>query len=166
MTNFFTACHDLNALKHEYRRLALLHHPDCGGTDDMMKTINAAYEIRFEQLKREHNAKADADTSGKVRATTETAREFMGIINALLKLDGLTIELCGCWLWISGDTKKHKDALKAAGCRWAAQKKMWSWHHAEDGSSFYRGKKSMTEIRSKYGSTTFSAAGTEELTTA
>ena len=95
---FFATIDNLNGLKAEYRRLALMHHPDRGGDLDTMKAINIEYESRFEQLKRLHNAKASADTSGKTRATTETAAEFIDIINALLKLDGLTVELCGCCL--------------------------------------------------------------------
>ena len=79
----------------------------------------------------------------------------IAIIAALLKLDGLEIELCGRWLWIGGNTKEHKEALKAAGCRWSSTKKLWSWHFAEEGQRWHKGTKTMTEIRSKYGSTTF-----------
>ena len=74
-------------------------------------------------------------------------------------MDGVEVELCGCWLWISGNTYAYKDHLKALGCSWASKKKMWSWHHQEDGSRFYRGKRSMNEIRSKYGSQLFTADG-------
>ena len=70
-------------------------------------------------------------------------------------MDGLTVELCGRWLWIGGNTREHKDELKACGCRWSSSKKLWSWHFAEEGSHWHRGKKSMEYIRSTYGSTTF-----------
>ena len=158
---FFATIDNLNDLKAEYRRLALMYHPDRGGDLDTMKAINIEYESRFEQLKRLHNAKASADTSGKTRATTETAAEFIDIINALLKLDGLTVELCGCWLWIGGNTKPHKDKLAAIGCHWAPNNKLWSWHHAEDTDRRYRGKKDMAAIRLKYGSVTFTANDAE-----
>ena len=107
-------------------------------------------------LKRSQNEQAAEDTTGRTHATTESAGDFIAIIAALLKLDGLEIELCGRWLWIGGNTREHKEALKAAGCRWSSTKKLWSWHFAEDGV-YHRGKsKSMAEIRSKYGSTSFS----------
>ena len=86
------------------------------------------------------------------------AEEFINIINALCKIPGLIVELCGCWLWISGDTRPHKEELKAAGCRWSSSKKMWYWRHQEDGAHWSRGKKSMGEIRMKYGSQTFAGA--------
>ena len=158
---WFASIQTLTDLKKSFHDLARRYHPDTGNpeaSNAKMKEINAAYTARFEELKRKQNAQAAANPDGPAKATTEAPEEFIEIVSALLRLDGLTVELCGCWLWISGETRKHKDALKAAGCRWAAQKKMWSWHHAEDGSWHYRGKKSIDEIRTKYGSTTFSAA--------
>ena len=121
---YFANIHTLNDLKTAFHALALKFHPDCGGSDEAMKALNAEYTAKFEELKRCQNEAAKADTSGSTKATTEAPEEFINIISALLRLDGLTVELCGCWLWISGNTKEHKEALKAAGCRWAANKKM------------------------------------------
>ena len=62
---------------------------------------------------------------------------------------------------------KHKEALKACGCRWSSTKKLWSWHFQEYGMKWHKGTgKSMDQIRSKYGSTTFTrgaAAGSDAL---
>ncbi|MCR5842793.1 MAG: hypothetical protein K6G66_02420 [Oscillospiraceae bacterium] len=144
---FFTNCKSLDELKAEYRRLIKIHHPDRGGDVETMKAINNEYEIAFEQLKRHHNATHDAE-----HQTTETADEYREILEKLLKLDGLDIELFGSWLWIGGETRKHKDALKAAGCRWSNNKKLWYWHHAEEGAKWHKGKATISEIRAKYGS--------------
>jgi len=153
---YFTNCQTLDELKKVYKHLAQKHHPDVGGDTATMQAINAEYEERFEALKRRQNEQAAADATGKTHATTETAGDFIGIIAALLKLDGLEIELCGRWLWIGGNTREHKEALKAAGCRWCQNKGLWSWHYAEDGCGYHKGRKrSMAEIRAKYGSTTF-----------
>ena len=152
---YFTNCATLDDLKRAYRAAAMQNHPDRGGNVETMQEINAEYEKRFEELKYQQNAAAAADTTGKTRATTETAGDFIRIIAELLKLDGLTVELCGRWLWISGDTMKHKEQLKAIGCRWSATKKMWSWHFAEEGDGWSRGRRSMDQIRRKYGSTVY-----------
>ena len=106
-----------------------------------MQAINAEYSARFEVLKRSQNEQAAEDTTGRTHATTESAGDFIAIIAALLKLDGLEIELCGRWLWIGGNTKEHKEALKAAGCRWSSTKKLWSWHFAEEGQRWHKGTK-------------------------
>lgn len=151
---YFENVNSLEELKKEYRRLAMKHHPDVGGDTTIMQEINAEHDILFEVLKRAHNAKADEDKSGKTRKTTETPEEFRDIVSVLLKLDGIEVELCNSWLWIGGDTRPHKDALKAAGCRWSNNKKKWYWRHEENGGKRYRKKGSYTmdEIRAKYGS--------------
>lgn len=148
---FFQNCHSLDELKKEYRRLAMIHHPDCGGDPETMKAINAEHDEVFEVLKIDHNAKSD-----EWHQVTEAPEEFREIIDLLMRLDGVDAELCGHWLWISGETRKHKEALKAAGCRWSANKKMWYWRHPEDGC-YGRNRKarSMSEIRFKYGSQVF-----------
>lgn len=97
---YFENCHTLEDLKAEYRRLVKLHHPDCGGDTATMQAINDEHDRLFEILKRQHNAQAD-----EYHQTTETAEEFRNLINELLKLDGIICELCGNWLWISGNTK-------------------------------------------------------------
>lgn len=90
---YFADVHTLDELKKTYRRLAMQYHPDCGGSEEIMKAINAEHDELFEQLKKAHNAAAD-----EFHQTTETPEEFRDIIAALLKLDGLTVELCGSWL--------------------------------------------------------------------
>ena len=148
----FDNCATLDELKAAYRKAALENHPDRGGDTATMQRINAAYEARFNTLK-------DGVTTTKTAETAETAADFVKIIDELLRLDGLEIELCGRWLWISGNTYPHKAALKAAGCRWCSRKKMWNWHLPEDSRAGNR-QHTMEEIRDKYGSRVFSSGGT------
>lgn len=151
---YFQNINTLDDLKSAYRRLAMKHHPDRGGDLETMKAINAEHDALFETLKKRHNETADDD-----RKTTETAEEFREVIAALMKLDGLDVELCGSWLWIGGNTKEHKEALKAIGCRWSNNKKLWYWRHNEEGRKWHRGNRTMGEIRTKYGSQTFTSGG-------
>lgn len=147
MKNLFETCKNLDELKKEYRKAAIENHPDAGGNEETMKVINIEYAARFEILKNAHNASADEH-----RKTTETPEEFINIVSKLFQMDGLKVELCGSWLWISGETIKNKEGLKAAGCRWSAGKKMWYWHHPEEGAKRSRGRTSLQDIRRKYGS--------------
>ena len=150
--SYFTRCSTLDELKATYRRLALKNHPDVGGDVETMAAINAEYDRTFAQLKAKHNA-----TARDGFKTTEAPEEFRSIVEALLKLDGLEVELCGAWLWIGGDTYPHKDALKAAGCKWSRKKQKWYWHHAEQRRK-WRGSASMDDIRAKYGSVYLTAS--------
>lgn len=140
---FFKNCHTLDELKSEYRRLAKAFHPDCGGDAEVMKKVNADYERTFNAMKENHG--------GNTAQNNETASDFISVIDALCKLHGITVELCGSWLWISGNTKPVKEELKAAGCRWSNNKKMWYWMKG-DYHKIYSGKASIEKIRSKYGS--------------
>lgn len=153
MKNYFENVHSLEELKAQFRRLVKRCHPDCGGSDEEMKEVNRQYENLFQILKDKHNATHDAE-----HQTTETPDEFRDIILALLKLDGVEVELCGSWLWLAGNTYSHKDELKKLGCKWSSGKKKWYWRHAEDGYKWHKSNKSMSQIRMKYGSQVFKGA--------
>lgn len=155
---YFENCATLDDLKKAYRSAAMKHHPDVGGDPETMKQINNDYAARFEILKSRHN-----ETSDEYHKTTETADEFRDIVATLLRLDDLEIELCGSWLWIGGNTIEHKDTLKAAGCRWSSNKKLWYWHHPEEGVKWRKRKTSMQEIRTKYGSETIQSGRRKQL---
>lgn len=158
MLKFFNDCKTLDELKAMYRKLANKFHPDHGGDAETMKAINAEHDSLFEILKNRHNATCKPEYK-----TTETAEEFRNIIDALFKLgDDIEIELCGRWLWIDGNTRPHKEALKACGCKWSANKKKWYWHHIEDGATFNRKSHTMEQIRNAYGSYRILKDGTED----
>lgn len=149
---YFSNVTTLDELKKQYRRLAMLHHPDHGGSTSEMQAVNAEYDILHERLKKAHNQNAD-----EYHQTTETAEEFRNIIESLLNFDGVVVELCGSWIWCSGETKKYKEKFKAIGFRWSQNKKQWYWHHEEPGRKWRKGNTSMDQIRRKYGSQVFNA---------
>lgn len=145
---YFKSITTLAELKATYRTLALIHHPDKGGNLEVMKAINNEYETLFEQLKKAHNE----EPKNKEKQMHETPDQFRDIVVALMNLADLEIELCGEWLWISGNTRAVKDELKALGCLWASKKMMWYWRAEQFKTPFNRKAKSMSEIRNKYGS--------------
>ena len=154
---FFDNCKTLEELKAEYRRLANMFHPDHGGDVEKMKQINTEHDRFFEILKKQHNIEHPN------YQTTETAEEFRNIINALFKIgEDIEIELCGRWLWIGGNTKQHKEELKACGCKWSNNKAKWYWHHVEDGTPYNHKARTMQEIRATYGSYKILKDGTED----
>lgn len=72
------------------------------------------------------------------------------MIYNLITLDGLIIELCGAWIWLSGETRQHKDTLKTLGCYWSKNKKMWYWRGIKYRSSNRRGAWDINKIRNTY----------------
>lgn len=143
-------------LKAQYRKLCMKHHPDRGGNTADMQEINGEYEKLFNRYKDLH--RSTREDGPKVyeseTKTAETPWDFINICNELFKLDGIMVELCGRWLWIDGETMKHREQLKKLGCRWSKNKMKWSWHFPEDAAMKYKGKKAwnMDRIRSTFGS--------------
>lgn len=78
-------------------------------------------------------------------------------------MKGIVIEIIGCFVWVSGDTKPHKDSLKKLGFKWHSVKACW--YKSPQGYRRF-GKKEYTfdEIRTMYGSTTVNTKPMQELT--
>lgn len=131
---------DPTQTKTAYRAACKKYHPDINPAgDDMMTVINAA----FEALK---------DYQGEIKEqdAKDYGDKLNEALNAVLGLSGLIVEVCGAWVWITGETRMHKDALKAVGFRWASKKKAW-YFRPEEYRSFSRGNSSLEDIREKYG---------------
>jgi hypothetical protein len=147
---FFENVKTLDELKKQYKKLCKQYHPDNGGDAETMKAVNAEYDEVFARVKNIRET-ADGRTYTAAESTTEKPEEFMNIINRIIGLDGIIIELIGTWIWVTGDTYKCKESLKAAGFKWCGKKKAWSWHRPED-AKISKKKFTLDEIRSKFGS--------------
>lgn len=141
---YFNNIRTLEELRKEYKRLVKANHPDNGGSVETIKIINVEYEICFKILE---NADTVSSNNKYNMAEDEMIRE---IINAIINLN-IEIEICGSWIWVSGDTYSCKQELKNSGFHWASKKKMWYWHNPEE-QTRSNGKTSMNDIRMKYGS--------------
>ena len=156
MKKYFENCKTAEELKKAYRKAAAQLHPDNNPGKDTTKDfqeMQSEFEKAFDRLKNVHVNK-DGETYEK--ETTETAREFMDLINKLLKM-GIDVELCGSWIWCSGNTKAVKEDLKSLGFKWSHNKAAWYYHRDP-----YRKKSkrsmSLDEIRLMYGSARFTSS--------
>lgn len=152
---YFNNPQTLEELKKQYKKLAMQHHPDVGGSVEKMQEINAEYDKLFAALKNIRRT-ADGKTYTSQTENTESANDFKKIINKLINLKGINIEICGSWLWVTGDTYRHRNTLKSLKFRFSKSKTAWYFHNEE-----YRknhGKVySLDEIRDLYGSETIKA---------
>jgi len=158
MKTYFSA-KTLEELKVEYKKLAMANHPDRGGDTATMQAINNEYERLFNELKDAHNN--NSESKYKVN---ESPEGYMDLINKIINLEGLNVEICGSWIWISGNTKDHKEILKASKCRWAKKKMMWYFRAEEYKSRRSRGSYTIDDIRNKYGSESIHGSFRPQLT--
>ena len=146
---YFNNPQTLEELKKQYRELALKHHPDCGGSNEAMKCVNGEYDELFEVLKNVRRNK-DGEKYTASNGTTETADQFKNIIDELMKMDGIIIEVIGCFVWVTGNTKPYKTKLKELKFLWHSKKIAW-YLKPEDYKNRSRGDYDLEEIRVMYG---------------
>lgn len=143
---YFTNCKTSDEIKSKYRELAKVNHPDLGGNTATMQSINAEYALAVNHAVRfEKPGKTEQEYSD-LAEVNETVRQA---VESIVNLPEIEIEICGLWVWVSGNTRAVKDSLKEAGYRWASKKLLW-YFAGVPASSF--GKKDMNDIREKYGS--------------
>lgn len=138
-------------LKKAYRELAKLHHPDLGGRVEDMQEINNEYDELIKVLPKRAADGSTYQPREDQRETREQSDAFRAAVIAALKLDGVELEICGSWLWATGNTKDNREALKAAGYKWSKNKNAWYWH--EEGYIKHTSKRyTMDEVRLMWGS--------------
>ena len=74
---YFAQCKTLDDLKKEFRRLAMIHHPDRGGDVETMKEINNEYDMMFPVLKAKTAAQS-TETAQSTRSEFYTANGWKG----------------------------------------------------------------------------------------
>lgn len=127
MFKYFADVTTAEEAKARYRELCRTNHPDISKRPDanaIMAEINAEWEKVWERLKDIHQT-AEGKTYTETRdeyKSTETAGEFAEIIGKLVTLTGVTVELVGSWIWVTGNTYIHRDTLKGLGFGWAGKK--------------------------------------------
>ena len=149
--SYFTNCKTAEELKKAYRTWAKKLHPDLGGNAEEFKQMQNEYEKMWERLKNVHqNAQGETYT-----------KEFIHIINVLITLVGVEVEICGKWIWVSGNTKAHKETLKQLKFKWAHKKQAW-YYHAEPYKKKSRRELTLDEIRDMFGSQKYDKKQDEE----
>jgi calcineurin-like phosphoesterase family protein len=147
MSKFFKNVKTIEELKKEYRRLAFQFHPDRGGDLETMKVLNTEYDEMLKVL---------AHTANKEQEELRYAEEFKEVIEQLINCAGLEIEICGSWLWVSGNTFQHKALLKELGFQWRKKKSMWSLGTLAGGK---HKEWDMDRIRNTFGSEKIASKG-------
>jgi len=149
MKQWFQNCSNEAEIKSAYRAFAKEHHPDMGGDTATMQEINAQYEsaLKFDYRRQGYD-------EAKAQARWEMDEEIARKAQEIIKLSNeLKVEVCGVWLWVTGNTRAYAAQLKTLACRWSPKKVAWYFRREIDGGRrFHTRHYSLEEIRAKYGS--------------
>ena len=128
---YFESCATVNDTKRLYHKLAMRWHPDRGGDNETMKAVNLEYEAALQR----HHGETSMGSDGREHTyyyRADVERAAMDIIADLLaqRWADVYIDLVGTWVWVRGDTKPHRAALKDMGLYWHSKRVMWYWRPA------------------------------------
>ena len=150
---WFSGCRTLDEVKALYKKLAKQYHPDLGGDTETMQAVNREYAFACAKVI-SGSGLSEEETEEEIRFS----EEYRTAIEKIVHLEGITIELVGHWIWVTGMTRQHKEILKEACYFFASKKLAWYFRTGE-----YKvkkgGNKSLEEIRAKYGSEVISRGG-------
>ena len=157
-------------VKAAFRKMALEHHPDKGGTKFGMQVINAANEALQAHL--EESGPSHIEIKDEhLNFVQEVNDAINAVIEHIPEEWGATIELIGSWAYLFGtkspyvrvDGKSKRcpiigpviDAINAAGWSWNQKRGAWYVCPQEDKGAYWgkRKRKSTDELRETYGST-------------
>lgn len=147
--NFVTA---IEECKRQYHRLANRYHPDrTGGSDEAMKRINAEWDYLKAHNYNIHEAR-DGSTYTKEDQwrPDDVTERFAELIDVLMGLEGVGIEVCGSFVWLSGNTYAYRDQIRGLGFKWSRRKRRW--YAAPSGWRPSHTSWSMERIRAVHGS--------------
>ncbi|MBS1975509.1 MAG: J domain-containing protein [Bacteroidetes bacterium] len=144
---YFNGCTTIVELKVAYKKLAKQNHPDLGGDTATMQAINKEYAFACAHISKNSDF-SDEHADSEIRLS-ELYREA---IEKIIHLPAINIEVVGHWIWVTGNTYAARKELKEAGFYFAAKK--LAWYFRSDAFKTRGGKKTLDEIRRKYGAET------------
>ena len=155
---YFKNVNTIEELRKQYRTLIKKYHPDNrNGSEEITKAVNNEYEQLFKILNNRHESKATGTNNsnscyGDMKYNFEDDEKLREVLQKIINFSDITIEICGSFIWVSGNTYQYKKEFKEFGFFWASQKKQWYWRPE---TYIKKSKKalSMEDIRSYYGST-------------
>ncbi|MES2418287.1 MAG: J domain-containing protein [Bacteroidota bacterium] len=143
---WFNECGTIEQVKTAYKKLAKQYHPDLGGDTLTMQEINKEYAFASSKAIKGANL-SDEETENEI----QFSEEYRQAIEKIIHLEGIVIEVVGYWIWVTANTYPVRATLKDAGFMFASKKLAWYFRIGK-----YKvkkgGKKSLEEIRNKYGS--------------
>ena len=141
----------IEELRKAFHAFCLQLHPDKGGDAEAFKAMKNEYDYYSGLLAGAEYGRSTAENRAP-RYTAASEKEFRETLEKLLNIPKIVIEICGSWLWITGDTFASHEQIKSLGAKFSGQKKAWYWS-----ATMSRGKcrgrfNDLQKIRDRFGS--------------
>lgn len=150
MRRFFSEVSPIEQLRSQFREYCIKLHPDKGGSHEEFVSMKAEYDEVLRRAAATEGGRACKENR-QADFTYEGDRALAEAIERFLRMPGLVIEICGKWLWMSGNTFPIHDQLSAAGARWSKAKRKWYFSPYMSAGKC-RARYKMDQIRAKFGS--------------
>lgn len=157
VVNYFKDVIKLEQLRPKYKELALQFHPDRPeGDTRIMQVINDQYHKLLKQFEgtKLFNKKTNEEYSFKYDYTKEQAlMDKIGEVISL-KLQNITLEVIGDWLWIHGVSKEQSKLFgrEGIGAKFSGKHIAWYWCKTINIFKKRPSGLKLDEIRNYYGS--------------
>jgi hypothetical protein len=156
MKKYFNELMSIEETRNLFKQYCIQLHPDKPtGNHEEFCVMKSEYESIIKKLSSSESSK------DKPQYNFKGEQSIMDILEAVIRIKNLDIEVCGSWIWVSGDTKPAKDRLKDIGFKWSKGKNKW-YYSPYMGQKKKRGRYSMSKIRNKYGSWTAKSTEKEQ----
>jgi len=151
ITNYFNVAqiHNASDLAKAYEVLCKQYPSKSNSV--ISKRIQAEYEVLAHLLEEDEEDRYQGLQAGENEVDEQLIAQYLKVYDL-----PLTIEIVGTWIWVRGDTRPHRQALKDAKFLWAPKKKMWYWRHPS--KKGWSSGKDLDEIKEKYGARSLGAA--------
>jgi len=150
---FFTMQLDnVQGLKIAYKNLIKKNHPDVGGSNEDMKTINAEYEFLFNNV--HELERAGMTEEDKKTDFHDVNDNFRQVVEKFIFVDGLEIDLVKSWLWVGGNTFPHAQLFRDNNFKFSNSKKKWYWYNGiehQQNKKFYSHCKTYEDVKKRHG---------------
>ena len=142
-------------IRTQYLKLAKKYHPDVCKTlapdeaNRIMKLINAELEYldnNYTKFINQDNKEASFKEKSFINLD-----KFKKALDPVIALQGVNIEICGSWVWVSGYTLPYQKIFNQAGYFWSRSKKAW-FYNGQVTKCGFKGHYTMGQIRDMHGS--------------
>ncbi|MCE5345395.1 MAG: ELKS/Rab6-interacting/CAST family protein [Bacteroidales bacterium] len=138
-SNLFFGCTSIDEVQLRFDELSNVFNDQ----DEMLKAIKEEYSTLMSVL---HDSKPVYEAVKERATVSDKIKELQEKVNP----EGLSLEICGTWLWVTGKTYQVKNILKELGFRYSANKLSWYYRQSNHRSANQK-PVPLAMIREKYG---------------